>query len=53
MKLKQMRAQTATLGQFVRSWEGSLHRDSNEKVVVFNWGPILLVFPAERRGWRS
>jgi hypothetical protein len=44
-------ARTATLGDFVRSWDGSLHKDSTERVVVFRWGPILLVFPRDRSGW--
>lgn len=46
------RAKVATLGQFVCSWDDSRHRDSQERVVVFNWGPILLVFPRDRSGWR-
>jgi hypothetical protein len=46
------RAKTASLGNFVRSWDDSRHRDSKERVVVFNWGPILLVFPRDLEGWK-
>lgn len=46
------RARVATLGQFVRAWDNSVHRDSQERVVVFMWGPILLVFPRDRDGWK-
>jgi hypothetical protein len=43
--------QTVPLGLFVQAWDGSTKRDSIEEVIVFNWGPILLVFPRHLKSW--
>jgi hypothetical protein len=38
-------AQVVSLGMFIRAFDGSKKRDSKEAVVVFVWGPFLVVGP--------
>jgi len=51
--MRRPRAIRATLGNFVTAMRDSKNADSEEKVVVFTWGPVLLVVPGERRAWQS
>lgn len=43
-----------TLSNFVRAvgpWAAD--QDLTEKVVLFSWGPVMLILPGERRAWKA